>query len=115
MLPVTDWMWSASPRCRSAALPSYGSGAGGGVVAKELAESGREVAILEEAGTSFEQVIKRTVHISDAKFYEKMLPVLEEYFVTPVASTTLRGGLMREDMLLEVEVIAVLPGWEETH
>src|SRR3990172_4850090 len=58
-------------------------------------------AILEEAGTSFEQVIKRTVHISDAMFYEKMLPVLEEYFVTPVASTTLRGGLMREDMLLE--------------
>lgn len=71
-------------------------------------------AILEQAGSSFEHVIKRTVHIANPKVYqEKMRSVVEGYFITPVASTTLQGGLMRDDMLLEVEVIAVVPGWEE--
>jgi len=68
--------------------------------------------ILESAGTSFEHVIKRTVHVANAKVHEKMRPVIEKYFTTPVASTTLQGGLMRDDMLLEVEVVAVVPDWE---
>lgn len=41
-----------------------------------------------------------------------MRPVIETYFTSPVASTTLQGGLMRDDMLLEVEVVAVVPDWE---
>lgn len=70
--------------------------------------------ILQAAGSSFEHVIKRGVHVANAKLYhEKMRSVVESYFPTPVASTTLCGGLMREDMLLEVEVIAVIPGWDE--
>lgn len=70
--------------------------------------------ILEAAGSSFEHVIKRAVHVANAKLYhEKMRSVVEDYFTTPVASTTLCGGLMRDDMLLEVEVVAVVPGWEE--
>ena len=68
--------------------------------------------ILEAAGSSFENVIKRTVHVANAKAHEKMRPVIEKYFTSPVASTTLQGGLMRDDMLLEVEVVAVVPDWE---
>jgi hypothetical protein len=37
-----------------------------------------------------------------------MRAVVESYFPSPVASTTLRGELMADDMLLEVEVIAVV-------
>ena len=68
--------------------------------------------ILEAGGSSFENVIKRTVHVANAKAHEKMRAVIESYFSSPVASTTLQGGLMRDDMLLEVEVVAVIPGWE---
>jgi 2-iminobutanoate/2-iminopropanoate deaminase len=68
--------------------------------------------ILEAAGSSFENVIKRTVHVANAKTHEKMRPIIESYFTSPVASTTLRGGLMRDDMLLEVEVVAVAPDWK---
>jgi 2-iminobutanoate/2-iminopropanoate deaminase len=68
--------------------------------------------ILEAGGSSFDNVIKRTVHVANAKVHEKMRPVIEKYFSSPVASTTLQGGLMRDDMLLEVEVVAVVPGWE---
>jgi 2-iminobutanoate/2-iminopropanoate deaminase len=68
--------------------------------------------ILEAAGSSFENVIKRTVHVANAKVHEKMRAVIESYFTSPVASTTLQGGLMRDDMLLEVEVVAVVPDWE---
>jgi 2-iminobutanoate/2-iminopropanoate deaminase len=68
--------------------------------------------ILEAAGSSFENVIKRTVHVANAKAHEKMRAVIESYFTSPVASTTLQGGLMRDDMLLEVEVVAVVPDWE---
>lgn len=67
-------------------------------------------AIVEAAGSSMDNVIKRTVMVGDQEaYYGKMREVVESYFPSPVASTHLWGRLSRDDMLLEVEVIALIP------
>ena len=64
--------------------------------------------ILEEAGTTFENVVKRTIFVKDPALYDAMRPVVDGYFPSPVASTTVQTGFLR-DKLIEVEVIAVMP------
>lgn len=66
-------------------------------------------AIVEAGGSSMEHVVKRTIIVSDLDAFGAMRDVIESYFPTAVASTTLRGALMLPDMLLEVEVVAVVP------
>ena len=65
-------------------------------------------AILEAAGSSFEHVVKRTIFVSDARLYDAMRPVVDGYFPSPVASTTVQTGFLR-DKMIEVEVIAIVP------
>ncbi len=65
-------------------------------------------AILEAAGTSFEHVVKRTIFVRDATLYDAMRPIVDGYFPSPVASTTVQTGFLR-DKLIEVEVIAIVP------
>jgi 2-iminobutanoate/2-iminopropanoate deaminase len=64
--------------------------------------------ILEEAGTSFDNVVKRTIYIKDPVLYAKMRPVVDSYFPSPVASTSVQTGFLH-DKLIEIEVIAVVP------
>jgi 2-iminobutanoate/2-iminopropanoate deaminase len=64
--------------------------------------------ILEEAGTTFDNVVKRTIFIKDPVLYDKMRPVIDGYFPSPVASTSVQTGFLH-DKLIEVEVIAVVP------
>jgi 2-iminobutanoate/2-iminopropanoate deaminase len=64
--------------------------------------------ILKEAGTSFENVIKRTIFVKDPALYGAMRPVVDGYFPSPVASTTVQTGFLH-DKYIEVEVIAVVP------
>src|SRR2546428_210992 len=66
-------------------------------------------AILEAGGSSLGDVVKRSVVVRDLETYMAMRETIESYFPSPVASTTLKGGLMLDGMLLEVEVIAVVP------
>jgi 2-iminobutanoate/2-iminopropanoate deaminase len=66
-------------------------------------------AIVEAGGSSMDNVVKRTVIVKNPAVYDQMKSVIESYFPSPVASTTLQGGLMRDDMLLEVEVVALIP------
>ncbi len=66
-------------------------------------------AILAEAGTSVENVVKRTIIVSDAGLYSKMRPVVESYFNSPVASTTIEGRFIFPNKFIEIEVVAVLP------
>jgi len=69
-------------------------------------------AILEEAGTSFENVVKRTIFVKSAALYDAMRPVVDGYFPSPVASTTVQTGFLR-DKMIEVEVIALVPEEDE--
>ncbi|HVR88286.1 MAG TPA: RidA family protein [Candidatus Limnocylindria bacterium] len=66
-------------------------------------------AVVEAGGSTMADVVKRTVIVRDQEIFAAVRDVIESYFPTPVASTTLRGALMLPDMLLEVEVVAVVP------
>jgi 2-iminobutanoate/2-iminopropanoate deaminase len=67
-------------------------------------------AILRAAGSSFENVLKRTIIVRDRAEYGAVRPIVDEYFVTPVASSIIESGLLRDEhKALEIEVIACIP------
>ena len=66
--------------------------------------------LLEEAGASMAHVCKTTAFITDPANYAAFNEVRSRYFPTdPPASSTVVTNLLRPDMLLEVEAIAVIP------
>lgn len=66
-------------------------------------------AILEEAGTSFEKVVKTTVLLSDINDFGKVNEVYGKYFNSEQpARSCFQVGKLPKDALLEVEVIAVV-------
>jgi 2-iminobutanoate/2-iminopropanoate deaminase len=65
-------------------------------------------AILEESGSSLENVIKRTVIVSDMDKYALMRPVIESYFTSPVASTTIQANFVHDQKVIEIDLIAVV-------
>ena len=65
-------------------------------------------AILEEAGTTLEHVVKRNIYLTHAGDFDGVHEVLERYF-RPLATTTVVAGLIPPSARLEIEVIAVLP------
>lgn len=66
-------------------------------------------AILEEAGTSLDHVVKRTVYLTHVGDFEPSYKVMESYFPSKVASTGVLTGLVPSGARVEVEVIAVVP------
>jgi 2-iminobutanoate/2-iminopropanoate deaminase len=65
--------------------------------------------ILEEAGSSLDNVIKVNVFLKDNKLFGEMNEVYATYFKKdPPARTTVITGLPRDEMLVEIEVIATL-------
>lgn len=66
--------------------------------------------ILAGAGTSFDNVLKRTIVIRDRREYDAIRPVIDEYFPSPVASMIVEAGLLRDEhKAIEIEVIAGIP------
>ncbi len=66
-------------------------------------------ALVEAAGGSLMDVTKTTVYITDFANYAGMNEVYREYFPNePPARATLRVGLVREEMLVEIDAIAVI-------
>lgn len=66
-------------------------------------------AILEEAGTSFEKVVKTTVLLSDINDFSKVNEVYGKYFNSEQpARSCFQVGKLPKDALLEVEVIAIV-------
>jgi hypothetical protein len=52
-------------------------------------------------------VLKRTIYVTNRDDYDQVRPIVDEYFVDPVASTIVITGLLRDDRKwLEIEVIA---------
>ena len=66
-------------------------------------------AILEEAGTDFEHVLKRNVYITHVSDFELVYAVMERYFPSPVASTGVVTGLVPPSARIEIDVIAAIP------
>lgn len=81
--------------------------------ASDPAEQARQAmenvkAIVEAGGGSMGNVVKRTLIVRDAAAYQRMKPVIESYFPTAVASTTMQGTPLNTDAWLEVEVVALV-------
>ncbi|WMJ82332.1 RidA family protein [Clostridium sp. MB40-C1] len=66
-------------------------------------------AILEEAGTKFENVIKTTVLLSDINDFGKVNEIYGKYFTSEQpARSCFQVGKLPKDALLEIEVIAIV-------
>ncbi len=65
--------------------------------------------ILEEAGTSFDNVVKRNVYITHVADFDEVYEAMEPYFTSPVASTGLVTGLVPRGARVEIDIIAAVP------
>ena len=66
-------------------------------------------AILEEAGTDFDHVLKRNVYITHLSDFDVVFQIMEKYFRSPVASTGVLTGLIPHSSRVEIDVIAAIP------
>jgi len=65
-------------------------------------------AILEEAGTTMDKVVKTLVFLKDMSDFDLMNEVYSQYFSTnPPARSCLQAGKLPKDALIEIEVIAI--------
>ncbi|MGK0466054.1 RidA family protein [Clostridium sp.] len=78
-------------------------------IKKATAQSLENVkAILEEAGTSLDKVVKTLVFIKDMNDFADMNEVYSQYFSTnPPARSCIQAGKLPKDALVEIEVIAI--------
>ncbi|GGA31807.1 RidA family protein [Paenibacillus physcomitrellae] len=78
-------------------------------VAAQTAQSLRNVqAILEEAGSGLDQVVKTTVFLKDMNDFVKMNEVYSTFFTEPYpARSAVEVARLPKDALVEIEVIAL--------
>ena len=79
-------------------------------IKKATAQSLENVkAILEEAGTSLDKVVKTLVFLKDMNDFASMNEVYSQYFSTnPPARSCVQAGKLPKDALVEIEVIAIV-------
>jgi 2-iminobutanoate/2-iminopropanoate deaminase len=70
-------------------------------------------AILEEAGTTFEKVVKTTCFLHDMKDFTIFNDVYEKYFIGRPARSCIAVKALPKNVLCEVEVIATINNKEE--
>jgi len=63
-------------------------------------------ALLEEAGTSFENVIKTTCFLTSMEDFAEFNRVYEKYFISKPARSCVAAKELPKDALAEIEVIA---------
>lgn len=66
-------------------------------------------AILEEAGTSLDNVVKRNVYLTHLADFQPVYKIMERYFPSKVASTGVLTGLVPVSARVEIDVIAIMP------
>ena len=66
-------------------------------------------AILEDAGSSMENVLKVTVYLQDVAHFDAMNRVYEAYFPQDPPAWTTVGAQIRGGRLVEMDAIAALP------
>ena len=68
-------------------------------------------AVLEEAGSSMEAVLKTTVFLKDMADFPKMNEVYGQYFsADPPARSTVQAAKLPRDVAVEIDVIAAVNG-----
>lgn len=63
-------------------------------------------AILEESGSSLDNIVRSTVYVSDIKYFDEMNEVYREMMPEPFPSRTTIGVQLR-GILIEIDVIAI--------
>ncbi|MBU3098448.1 MULTISPECIES: RidA family protein [Clostridium] len=78
-------------------------------IKKATAQSLENVkAILEEAGSSLDKVVKTLVFLKDMDDFAQMNEIYSKYFITnPPARSCIQAGKLPKDALVEIEVIAI--------
>jgi 2-iminobutanoate/2-iminopropanoate deaminase len=66
-------------------------------------------AVLEEAGTSLDNVVKRNVYLTHLADFRPVYKIMERYFPSKVASTGVLTGLVPVSARVEIDVIAIMP------
>jgi len=91
--------------------PGSGELVSGGIRAQVRQTLENIKAILEEAGTSSDNVIKVNTYLRDIGDFEAYNEVYSEYFDPdePPARTTVQVGSFRDGRAVEIDVIAYVP------
>lgn len=67
-------------------------------------------AILKAGGTSLDNAVKINVYLSDMENYDKVNAIYREYFESsPPARTCVQPARLPNDIMVEIEVVAVAP------
>jgi 2-iminobutanoate/2-iminopropanoate deaminase len=66
--------------------------------------------VLDEAGATFDNIVRVTVYVTDMKNFQDIHDVRAQYFKKDLPASTLIqvAGLVHKEMLIEIEAIAVL-------
>ncbi|MDR3588489.1 MAG: RidA family protein [Negativicutes bacterium] len=89
-------------------VPGTGQFAEGGIVAQTKQSLENVKAILEQAGSSLNDVVKTTVFIKDMNDFSTMNSVYAEYFSKDCpARACFEVARLPKDALVEIEVIAI--------
>jgi len=89
--------------------PETGSMVEGGLEAETRQVLDNLKAILEESGTSLENVMKTTVFLKDINDFAKMNAIYGEYFSeNPPARSAIQVAALPKGALIEIEAVAVL-------
>lgn len=67
-------------------------------------------AVLEEAGATFDHIVRVTVYITDMNLFKEIHQVRAEYFKKDYPASTMVqvSGLVSKDLLIEIDAIALL-------
>jgi len=91
-------------------IPETGTIITGGVEAETRQALTNVRAILEEAGTSLEQVVKTTVFLMDMNDFARMNAVYGEFFTAnPPARSAVQVAGLPKGALVEIEAVALVP------
>lgn len=68
-------------------------------------------ALLEEAGAKLEHICKTTIYLTDRAYREEVYAVIGKWLqgVYPCSTGLIVDGLARPDMVMEIDVDAVIP------
>ena len=71
--------------------------------------------LLEEAGSELSHIVKTNTYITDPRFREPVYREVGRWLqgVFPVSTGLVVAGLAQPDWLMEIDVIAVIPGEED--
>ena len=89
-------------------VPETGEIAGSDISAQTEQVMKNLSAVLEEAGSSFEKVVKTTCFISDMSDFSSFNEVYAKYFTSKPARSCVAVKTLPKNVLCEVEVIASL-------